>query len=132
MRRDGRSGQALIEAALALPVLLLLVWVLLAGSQLAQAKLAVLGVAREAARVAVQGEDAQARAAALAQGMGLTNGSFALAVVTPQDAAARAAGGYATAEARYTVRVVGLPGWGRVTVSGRAVERFDRWRGDRP
>jgi Flp pilus assembly protein TadG len=128
-----QRGQALVELALAAPLLLLLTSGVLAVGRVGRAELDIHQVALNAARAAAL---APTREAAVAQGMtqgdtvaaedGLQGGSFRLVV----DANAFARGGSVTAEARDTVAFTGLPllGWARVTVSGRHTEPVDRYR----
>lgn len=128
-----QRGQALVELALAAPLLLLLTSGVLAVGRVGRAELDIDQVALNAARAAAL---AATREAAVTQGMtqgetvaaqdGLKDGSFRLLV----DASSFARGGSVTAEARDTVTFHDLPllGWVHVTVSGRHSEPVDRYR----
>lgn len=128
-----QRGQALVELALAAPLLLLLTSGVLAVGRVGWAELDINQVALNAARAAAL---APTREAAVAQGMtegervaaadGLKGGSFRLVV----DASGFARGGNVTAEAQDTVALTDLPllGWVHVTVSGRHTEPVDRYR----
>jgi hypothetical protein len=130
-----REGQALVEGALVVPILLVLLFGVLAVHQVAQAKQAVIAAAREGARTGVQapgGDElaaATARGEAIAEGAGLTNGSFAL---TAGISGGRD-GGYLATTATYRVVFVDWGALSRVGVEvrGEALERFDRYRDSR-
>jgi Flp pilus assembly protein TadG len=133
----GQHGQALVETALTVPLLLLLAFAVIATGRVAQAQLAVAAVAREAARAgASDGTPDAALAAAttrgrqVATGYGLTNGSLELAV----DVGTLARGDRVRAQAHYIVKIAELPllGWAQVVVEGRQVERIDVYRSRRP
>lgn len=128
-----QRGQALVELALAAPLLLLLTSGVLAVGRVGRAELDIHQVALNAARAAAL---APTKSAAVMQGMtegntvaaedGLKDGSFRLVV----DASGFARGGNVTAEAQDTVAFSDLPllGWAHVTVSGRHTEPVDRYR----
>lgn len=130
-----REGQALVEGALVAPLLLVLIFGVLAVNQVAQAKMAVISAAREGARSGVQsaggGELAAAasRGSTIAAGAGLNNGSFALnaAISGGRD------GGYLATTATYRVVFVDWGAFSRVGVDvrGDALERFDQYRDSR-
>lgn len=131
--RLGERGQALVETALVIPVLLLLAFGVVAVGRLTQAQMAVSAVAREAARAAAlastQAEalaDGTARGHEVAAGYGLGNGSFRLSV-EPGDFAR---GGQVRAAAHYVVALDDLPllGWTRFTLQSHQVERIDLYR----
>ena len=133
-RGGARAGQALVEGALVLPLLLALLFGVLAVNQVAQARSGVLAAAREAARAGVQAPGggelaaATARGATIAAGSGLTNGSFALTASVAGDR-----GGYLATTAIYRVVFVD---WGAfshagIEVRGEALERFDQYRDSR-
>ena len=138
-RREGRSGalagQALVEGALVVPLLLALLFGVLAVHHVAQARSGVIAAAREAARAGVQapagGEllAATARGATIAEGSGLTNGSFALTAEVAGDRG----GGYLATTATYRVVFVDWGAFSRagIDVRGEALERFDRYRDPR-
>jgi Flp pilus assembly protein TadG len=129
----GQHGQALVETALTVPLLLLLAFAVIATGRVVQARMGVAAVAREAARAGASvgtPDDALASATSrgrqVADGYGLTNGTLQLAV----DAGAFARGDRVRAEARYVVKLADLPllGWAQVTVEGRQAERIDLYR----
>ena len=129
----GQAGQALIETALVVPLLLLLAVGVVAGGRVVQGQLGVSAVAREAARAAAMantGAEAAARGLGrgqdVAAGYRLGNGSLALAV----DPGDFARGGQVRSEARYDVTFEDLPllNWARVSLASRHAERIDAWR----
>ena len=132
--RTGRSpGQALIETALVIPMLLVLAFGVVGVGRVTQAQLAVSAAAREAARVGALADDAaQAREQGrsqgekVAQGYGLTGDSFTITV----DAGSFERGGKVRAAARYEVALDDLPllSWARVPVASEHVERIDLYR----
>jgi Flp pilus assembly protein TadG len=130
-------GSALVEAALVIPVLMVLVFGLVGVSKLEQAVGAVSDVAREAARSAALADSAsqavsngQARAQQVADGYGLNDGSLKVAI----DAGSFDRGGTVTAQASYDVDLshLPIPGWGKFTITRQHQERIDlyrsRWR----
>lgn len=128
--RGGRArrGDALLETALVLPLLLLLAFGVVGAGRVTQARLGVGASAREAARTAVGARNVGAgreRGIEVAQGHGLTNGSLDLLV-----GGGLAPGGRAVAVASYTVGFSDLPllGWARVTVRAEAWEAVDHYR----
>jgi Flp pilus assembly protein TadG len=132
-RGPAQRGQALLETALVLPVLLLLAFGVVGVGRVLQAQMAVSAVAREAARVAALAgtpSEASARGAAhaleVARGYGLTQGSLEVSV----DPGELARGGQVRSAARYDVALDDLPllGWARVTVRSEHVERVDLYR----
>ena len=127
------SGQALVEAALAIPVLLLLVFGVVAVGRITEAKVAVQAAARESGRalaVAPSEEqgvaDALAAAKSVAAGYGLDGDGLSIAV----DPRGFARGGTVTAEVRYSVSLSDLPllGFLDVAVSASHSERIDIYR----
>ncbi len=128
-----QPGQALLETALVVPLLLLLAFGVVGVGRLVQAQLGVSAVAREAARAAALATGAEAAASQgrahgqeVAAGYHLTNGSLRVSV----DPGAFARGGQVGASARYEVALADLPlmGWARVAVSSQHVERLDLYR----
>ena len=124
-----RAGQALVELALVLPLLLFLAFAVVGVGRIAQAQLGVGAVAREAARAGVAGRSVgagRARGEEVARGYALTNGSLAVLV----DGGRFAPGGQVTGVATYEVRFDDLPllGWARVRVRGQALEAIDLYR----
>ena len=138
--RAAQSGQALIETALVIPLLLILAFGVVGVGRVAQARLSVSAVAREAARAAALADNSGdavaqglARGREAAGGYGLANGSLRLSV----DPGAFARGGQIRAAASYEVTLDDLPlmGWARVPVASEHFERIDlyrsRWSGGR-
>ena len=131
----GRSeaGQALVEAALVIPVLLLLAFGVVMVGRIAHAKVAVQAAAREAGRtLATASSESEGVAAALqsarsvAEGYGLSQSSLEVDV----DSGGFQRGGVATAEVSYRVPLADLPRFDRVevTVSSTHAERIDLYR----
>ncbi len=126
-------GQALIETALVIPMLLVLAFGVVGVGRVTQAQLAVSAAAREAARVGALSDDAaqakeqgRSQGEKVAQGYGLTGDSFTITV----DAGSFERGGKVRAEARYEVALDDLPllGWARLPVASEHVERIDLYR----
>ena len=131
-RRAARPGQALLELALILPVLLFLAFAVVGAGRVVQAQLGVSAVAREAARAGAAGLSAgtgRARGEEVAAGYALSNGSLGLLV----DGGRFAPGGQVTSVATYEVTFGDLPllGWARVRVRGEAREAIDRYRSNK-
>ena len=135
-----RRGQALVETALVVPLLLTLAFGVVAAGRVAHGQMAVSAVAREAARAAALADtaaDARGRGAArgreVAAGYGLDDGSLEVRV----EPGAFSRGGEVRASARCAVSLEDLPllSWARVPVSSEHVERIDayrsRWRSER-
>ncbi len=131
--RSQERGQALVETALVLPMLLFLALGLVGVGRVTQAQMGVSAVAREAARVATLASnpnEALARAAQRGQEVGLdyglTNGSLQFSV----DAGSFARGGQVQAQARYVVSLADLPLLGglRVPVESHHAERIDLYQ----
>jgi hypothetical protein len=115
------------------PLVLLLVFGVVAIGRLTQAQMAVSAVAREAARAGALanagGEAAErglGRGQDVAVGYGLSNGTFELTV----DPGGFERGGQVHASARYQVVLDDLPllHWLRVPLSSSHVERIDLYR----
>ena len=134
LRRSGlERASALVEAAVLMPVLMVMVYGLVGVSKLEQAVTAVSAVSREAARSAALADNAsqaaangQARGQQVADGYGLNNGSLDLVV----DAGSFDRGGTVTAQASYKVDLshLPIPGWGTFTISRQHAERIDMYR----
>jgi hypothetical protein len=131
--RRGQRGQALVETALVVPLVLLLVFGVIGVGRLTRAQMAVSAVAREAARAGAlastageAGEWGMSRGQEVAAGYALGNGSLDLRV----EPGAFDRGGQVRASARYTVELEDLPlmNWVRVPVAGSHVERVDLYR----
>ncbi len=128
-----REGQALLETALVLPVLLLLVFGVVGAGRLTEARMEVSAVAREAARAGalaqIPGEVevwGKHRGYEVAQGYGLDEGALRLRVTR----GGPAPGGYVTAEASYRVSLGDLPllAWAEVELNGSHREPVDPYR----
>ena len=127
------SGSVLIEAALVLPVVLLVAAGVVMAGRVAHARIGVEAVAREAGRAlaqapsAAQGlRDARTSALAAARGYGLDE----TAVVLELDAGSFARGGTVRARASYRVELSDLPLLGAtgVTVTASHAERVELYR----
>lgn len=132
-RRFAERGAAAVEAALMIPVLLVLVFGVVGASRLTLAVMAVSGVAREAARSAALADNAsqatdngQARGQQVAAGYQLNNGSLKIVV----DPGTFDRGGTVNVQASYQVDLTGLPipGWGKFTITRQHTERIDLYR----
>ena len=128
-----QRGQALVELALVVPLLLLLAFGVIAVGRVIETQMGVSAVAREEARAAALAngpEEASsnglARGQEVASGYHLGNGSLQLTV----DPGSFERGGEVRASARYTVTFGDLPllGWARVSVGSTHVERIDLYR----
>lgn len=131
--RNRETGQALVEAALVLPVLLVVIFGVVMAGRVVHAKIAVQAAAREASRVLAtapseyQGlAESSERARAVAEGYGLSGDRLSVRT----DANGFARGGTAVAEVTYSVPLSGLPllNLGDVTVSSTHSERIDLYR----
>ncbi len=126
-------GQALVEVALVIPILLLLAFGVVAVGRVTDAQMGVSAVAREAARAAALANGPGAAASQgvtqgqeVAAGYHLGDGSLQLAV----NAGNFTRGGTVQASARYTVSLGDLPllGWAHITVGSTHLERIDLYR----
>lgn len=126
-------GQALVEVAIILPVLLLLVFGVVGVERVLHAEAGVQAVAHDAALTAARATAAsQAAQQGSAAGLAMANAyhldvpDLALTV----DASGFRRGGQVVARARYEVRFADLPllGWMAVTVSGADVQPVDSYR----
>ena len=131
-RRHAFRGQALVELALVLPLLLFLAFAVVGVGRVMQARLAVNAVTREAARAGAQAGASTAAAAGMARGRdvahgyGLTDRSLELLV----DGGRFEPGGMVTSVASYEVRFDDLPllGWAHLRVHSEAREAIDLYR----
>jgi Flp pilus assembly protein TadG len=132
-RRARRSGQALVEAAVVIPMLLLLAFGIVAVGRVVQAQMGVSAVAREASRAAALANDPAeavdrgiARGQTVGTGYRLSNGSLQIAV----DSGGFTRGERVRASASYQVSLVDLPllGAARITVTSDHFERVDLYR----
>jgi Flp pilus assembly protein TadG len=132
---DGKDeyGQALVELALLIPLLLLLAFGVVAVGRVTDAQMGVSAVAREEARAAALANDpaeaasqGMTRGQEVAAGYHLSDGSLQLAV----NASDFNRGGAVQASAHYTVSLADIPllGWAHVTVGSTHLERIDLYR----
>ena len=126
-------GSALIEAALVMPVVLVIVFGVVMTGRIVHAQIAVQEVAREAGRTLASAgsapiglEDARARGLAVAGGHGLSADQLELML----DVGGFERGGTVRAQASYTVGLGDLPLLGQfeVTVSSSHQERIELYR----
>ncbi len=108
----GESGQALVEAALAIPVLLVLAFGVVAVGRVTEAKIAVQAAARESSRaLAVAPSEEQGFADALTTGENVAGG-YGLdksRLTIELDSGGFSRGGTVTSDVRYTVSLSDLP-----------------------
>jgi Flp pilus assembly protein TadG len=132
---DGNDehGQALVEVALVIPLLLLLAFGVVAVGRVTDVKMGVSAVAREEARAAALANDpgeaatqGVTRGHEVAAGYHLDDGSLQLAV----SAGDFNRGGTVQASAHYTVSLGNLPllDWAHITVGSTHRERIDLYR----
>jgi len=128
-----QSGNALIEAALVIPLVLIFAFGVVAVGRVVHGQIAVQSVVREASRalaVAASADSgltaAEARALAVAAGHGLETNRLQLDV----DARAFDRGGTVRAEASYAVALGDLPllGLVEITVSSTDEQRIEQYR----
>jgi hypothetical protein len=127
--RWARRGEALLETALVLPVLLFLAFGVVGAGRVTQARLGLAAVVREAARAAAESRSAGAgrdHALAVARGYGLADRSLDLLI----DGGQFEPGGRVVSVATYTVSFGDLPllGWANVRVRAEAWEAIDLYR----
>lgn len=132
-RGRGQRGQALVETALVLPVLLVFVFGVVFVGRVVHAHVAVQATVRETCRALATAPSeasglaaARERGSAVAAGYGLAPERLELVV----DGGGFARGGTATARASYRVAVADLPLVDRIEVTVRATHRepIDRYR----
>ena len=130
---SGESGQAMVEAALAVPVLLLLVFGVVAIGRITDAKVAVQAAAREASRtlaVAPSEEhgvnDALDAGLAAASGYGLAEERLSIDI----DAKGFVRGGEVSADVSYSVPLSDLPllSFFEVEVNSSHTEQVELYR----
>ncbi len=123
---DDRSGQALVELALTLPVLLLLAALIVTLSLVAVARLATENAASEGARaLALTNDDARATATILAATSPLRPDRVVIRI-QPGDAAARPRGALVTVVVGYRVDVpFAFAGIDGLLVEGSAARRME-------
>ena len=130
---SGESGQAMVEAAIAVPVLLLLVFGVVAIGRITDAKGAVQAAAREASRtlaVAPSEEEGTADALAAAQTAALGYGLAEERLAIDINANEFVRGGEVTADVRYSVPLSDLPllSFFEVEVSSSHTEHVELYR----
>ncbi|MGE3073904.1 MAG: TadE/TadG family type IV pilus assembly protein [Dehalococcoidia bacterium] len=111
-KAGGESGQALVEAALAIPVLLMLVFGVVAAGRVVEAKIAVQAAARESSRaLAVAPSEEQGVADALTAGESVAVG-YGLdgdRLIIEVDSGGFNRGGTVTSDVQYSVSLSDLP-----------------------
>jgi Flp pilus assembly protein TadG len=131
--RRSERGQALIEAALVIPVLLLVAFGVIMAGRVVHAKIAVQAAAREASREVATApsessgvSDAVQTAQAVADGYGLSQDRLSVEI----DANGFQRGDTVTATVRYEVGLGDLPLLGRtgVSVTSSHSERIELYR----
>lgn len=132
-RPRGQRGQALVETALVLPLLVVLAFGVVLVGRVVHATVAVQATAREAGRALASASSeaggmtaAGERGRAVAAGYGLADTRLDLSL----DSGGFLRGGEATVRVRYEVPVAGLLLLDRlsVTVRGEHRQRIDRYR----
>jgi Flp pilus assembly protein TadG len=133
----GQRGQALVETALVIPILLLLAFGVVGVGRLTQGQMGVSAVAREAARAAALADTPAeaslrglARGQEVATGYRLANGSLRIAI----DPGGLTRGATVRATVQYEVTLDDLPllGWVRVPLRSVHLERTDLYRSHWP
>ncbi len=133
VRGRGERGQALVEAAMVLPVILVFVFGVVLVGRVTHARVAVQATVREASRALATAPSeaagvaaARERASAVADGYGLAPDRLQVTI----DSGGFTRGGVATAQASYRVPVADLPLFDRVEVTIRSSHRepIDRYR----
>jgi Flp pilus assembly protein TadG len=134
-----RPGQALVEVALATPVIIILLCGTWACFVLLRASLGLQSAAFEAARGgALASSEIEAQAAGVARGQAaaafwdLGPAQQLTIAVTLPDGFARGAAVQADASARVRLSDVPFFGWAEVRLARQHRERIDRWRSFRP
>lgn len=129
----GESGQALVEAALAIPVLLVLAFGVVAVGRITEAKIAVQAAARESSRaLAVAPSEEQGIADALTAGENVADG-YGLdgsRLTIELDSGGFSRSGTVTSEVQYSVSFSDLPllSFFDVDVGASHSERIDIYR----
>ncbi|MBE0611107.1 MAG: pilus assembly protein [Dehalococcoidia bacterium] len=129
----GESGQALVEAALAIPVLLVLVFGVVAVGRITETKIAVQAVARESSRaLALAPSEEQGIADALTAGENVAGG-YGLdgsRLTIDLDSGGFSRGGTVTSDVQYSVSLSDLPllNLFDVEVGASHSERIDFYR----
>ena len=129
----GESGQALVQAALAIPVLLVLVFGVVAVGRVTEAKIAVQAAARESSRaLAVAPSEEQGITDALTAGENVADG-YGLdgnGLTIELDSGGFSRGGTVTSDVHYSVSLSDLPllSFFDVDVGARHSERIDLYR----
>jgi len=132
-KAGGESGQALVEAALAIPVLLVLVFGVVAAGRVVEAKIAVQAAARESSRaLAVAPSEEQGVVAALTAGENVANG-YGLdgsRLTIELDSGGFSRSGTVTSDVQYSVSLSDLPllSFFEVEVSSSHTEQIALYR----
>ena len=133
----GQRGQALVETALVVPMLLMLAFGVVGIGRVAEGQMGVSAVAREVARTAALADSPEeatvrglARGQEVAAGYRLTNGSLRVTI----DPGGLSRGATVRTTTRYEVALDDLPlmGWARVQVGSIHLERTDLYRSHWP
>ncbi|MDO8613912.1 MAG: TadE/TadG family type IV pilus assembly protein [Dehalococcoidia bacterium] len=130
---NSERGQALVEAALVIPVLLLLVFGVVMAGRISHAKVAVQAAAREASRelaTAASEQDGLTAALQTARSVADDYGLEQERLTVDMESNGFQRGGTTTARVTYRVGLGDLPLLGRlgVTVSSSHSERIDLYR----
>jgi Flp pilus assembly protein TadG len=133
-------GQAVLELALVLPLLLLLAFGSIGVGRVVQAQMAVSAAAREAARQAALaplppgGSAADAKQAGEARGQAVASGYGLRAAVVTVDTSGFDAGSWVRADVTYAVSESDLPllKWTSFSLHDSHLERVDPYRSQAP
>lgn len=129
--RGRREGQAAIEAALVLPLMLALVLGVFAVGLVARTDAALLAVAQEAARAAATSASAsEAAAHGVARGQQVADGYRLAGTTIAVNASDFRPGGLVRADASVTVSLIGMSVFGptAITLHHQHVEPVDPYR----
>jgi Flp pilus assembly protein TadG len=129
--RGRTSGQALVEAALVLPLILILVLGVFAIGVVGRTDAALLAIAQESARAAATASNARDAAAhGLACGAQVAEGYRLGSTTITVDARDFRAGGQVRTDARVTVSLIGISVFGanHITLHHEHVEPVDPYR----
>jgi hypothetical protein len=126
-------GQALVETALMVPLLVLLAVGTIGAGRMVYARMGLSAAAREAARAATLaplGEPDRAERAGRDRGQEVARGFGLRSAVITVDASPLERGSMVQATARYTVNAGDLPmlGWGQIRLESTHFEQVDRYR----
>jgi Flp pilus assembly protein TadG len=124
-------GQALVEAALVLPLMLVLVLGVVAVGVVGRTDAALLAVAQESARVAATSTDAaNAATRGVARGTQVADGYSLKGTIVTVDAMDFGPGGHVRADATVTMSLAEMPIFGRtaITLHRKHAEPVDPFR----